>query len=524
MSRALRNLVRLLAIARILARHDALFPLERLRIARPLAALVRLVAGRKVPGRPGERLAAALHALGPAFIKLGQVLSTRADLLGEEIATDLSTLQDSLPPFPGAEARAIVARELGRPVEEIFAEFEDIPVAAASIAQVHFARIEVGPDGSEEDAPAGELVAVKVLRPGIEAAFARDLDLFHWLAELAERTRPDLRRLRPVAVVETLAESVRMEMDLRLEAAAASELRANFAGDPSLRVPRVDWRRTARGVLTLERVEGIPIDEREALTAAGHDIPRLLSNAAALFFRQAFRDGFFHADMHPGNLFVEADGTIAAVDFGIMGRLDQDTRRYLARMLVGFLQGDYAAVADVHFEAGYIPAEASRDAFMQACRAIGEPILDRPLEEISLARLLAQLFQVTEQFNMPTQPQLLLLQKTMMVVEGLGRQLDPTVNIWDLARPLIEDWMREAMGPEARLREAGARLAAGIERLPGLLTRLDGALAGLGADGLRLAPETVAALRGEDAPTGARAIWRWAAAAAIIAFLLGLAL
>jgi len=521
MSRALRNIFRLLVIARILARHDALFPVERLGIARPLAVLARLVAGRKVAGRPGARLADAFHALGPAFIKLGQVLSTRADLLGEEIAEDLSALQDQLPPFSGAEARAIVARELGRPVEALFAEFDETPVAAASIAQVHFARIDAAADA---DAPAGALVAVKVLRPGIEAAFDRDLDLLRWLAELAERRRPDLRRLRPVAVVETLAESVRMEMDLRLEAAAASELRSNFAGDPTLRVPCVDWRRTARRVLTLERVGGIPVDERDALKAAGHDVPRLLANAAALFFHQVFRDGFFHADMHPGNLFVETDGAIAAVDFGIMGRLDLETRRYLARMLVGFLQGDYRTVADVHFEAGYIPAEASRDAFMQACRAIGEPLLDRPLEEISLARLLAQLFQVTERFDMPTQPQLLLLQKTMMVVEGIGRRLDPTVNVWDLSRPLIEDWMRAEMGPEARLRDAARRLAAGAERLPGLLDRLDGALAGLGSDGLRLAPETVAALRGEAAGNGSRAVWRWAGAAAILAFLLGLAL
>jgi len=416
MLRTLRNLIRLGAILLTLARHDALFPFERLGIA-PRAAgwLARRFRG-DVAGRPGERLARALQALGPSFIKLGQVLSTRADLIGTEVARDLSDLQDRLPPFPAAEARATIERELGRPVEALFASFDDRPVAAASIAQVHFATT-FPPAGSDQ----GEAVAVKILRPRIEQAFARDLDLFAWLAEGAERLLPRLRRLRPVAVVRLLGDLVAMEMDLRLEAAAASELRQNFIADSELRVPRVDWHRTAQRVLTLERVSGIPADERDALLAAGQDLDRIMARAADVFFKQVFRDGFFHADLHAGNLFIAEDGAIAVVDFGIMGRLDIETRRYLARMLVGFLQGDYRAVADVHFEAGYVPKGQSRDAFMQACRAIGEPILDRPLAEISLARLLAQLFRVTEQFEMETQPQLLMLQKTMMVVEGVGR-------------------------------------------------------------------------------------------------------
>src|SRR6185312_4674074 len=367
-----------------------------------------------------------------------QALSIRADLIGETMAADLATLQDRLPPFPGAEARRMVEAELGQDIAALYREFDDRPVAAASIAQVHFAEtIE------------GEAVAVKVLRPGIHAAFARDLDLFFWLAHLIERRQPGLRRLRPVAVVETLARSVRLEMDLRYEAAGASELRENFAGDETFRVPRIDWLRTSRQVLTLERVGGIRVDNRAALVAAGHDLRQIMANAAGAFFHQVFRDGFFHADLHPGNLFIDPSGAVVVVDFGIMGRLDRRTRYYLADMLLGFLTGDYRRVAEVHFAAGYVPPRRSVDAFTQACRSIGEPILGKPLQEISVARLLAQLFEITERFEMETQPQLLLLQKTMVVIEGVGRRLDPTINIWVLARPLIEGWMRDNRGPEA---------------------------------------------------------------------------
>src|SRR5215469_13369943 len=452
--RAGRNLVRLSEIAWTLARHDALFPLEAIGLA-SLALLARPFRRRGAPSqRPGERLAAALHALGPSFIKLGQALSTRADLVGEEIAGDLSALQDRLPPFPGTDARALIAHELEAPIEALYREFDDTPVAAASIAQVHYA---VTSDGAE--------VAVKVLRPHIARAFAGDLELFRWLAALVERAQPSLRRLKPLAVVETFAEAVRLEMDLRFEAAAASELRDNLRDDPDFRVPTVDWRRTSHQVLTLERVSGIAIDELEQLVAAGHDPRAILQKAADAFFKQVFRDGFFHADLHPGNLFVAADGAIVAVDFGIMGRIDRKTRFYLADMLMGFLSGDYRGVAQVHFDAGYVPHHHSVDAFTQACRSIGEPILGRPLHEISLARLLAQLFEVTEQFEMETQPQLLLLQKTMLVAEGVGRRLDPTVNMWALARPLIEQWVRENRGPEARIVQLAGDVTAGLARL-----------------------------------------------------------
>ncbi len=490
--RAGRNLVRLVEIAFILARYDALFALEDMiggGIAFRALRVIRRHDAERAVFRPGQRLALALQAMGPSFIKLGQALSTRADLIGEAVATDLSSLQDRLPPFPASEARRTIEMELGRPVGLLFREFDDRPIAAASIAQVHLAVTSEGED-----------VAVKVLRPGIVAAFNRDLDLFLWLARLIERTRPSLRRLRPVAVVETLAETVRQEMDLRFEAAGAAELRENFAGDPTFHVPRVDWARTSQKVLTLERVSGIRVDDRAALIEAGHDVHVIMANAAGAFFNQVFRDGFFHADLHPGNLFIDAKGAIVVVDFGIMGRLDRKTRYYLADMLLAFLQGDYRRVAEVHFEAGYVPARQSLEAFAQACRSIGEPILGRPLHEISLGRLLAQLFQVTEQFQMETQPQLLLLQKTMVLAEGVGRLLDPTVNMWTLARPLIEEWMRENRGPEARLRDAAAEMMAVLERLPGLIKDLEklGGMINEGG-GLPLHPDTLAEIAKRDA-------------------------
>src|SRR5215470_4415994 len=510
--RAGRNLARLSQIALTLARYDALFPLEDVAGMAPILALARLARRRlPPPQQPGERLAAALQALGPSFIKLGQALSTRADLLGEEIATDLSALQDRLPPFPGVAARATIAAELGAPVERLFESFEDAPVAAASIAQVHLAVT------SE-----GRPVAVKVLRPGVKRAFARDLDLFSWIANLIERTQPPLRRLKPVAVVETLKETVWLEMDLRSEAAAASELRRNLASDPDFRVPEVDWRRTSRQVMTSERVSGIPIDERERLIAAGHEPHAILEKAANSFFKQVFRDGFFHADLHPGNLFVAEDGAIVAVDFGIMGRLDRKTRFYLADMLLGFLTGDYRRVAEVHFDAGYVPSRHSLEAFAQACRSIGEPILERPLHEISLARLLAQLFEVTERFEMETQPQLLLLQKTMLVAEGVGRRLDPSVNMWMLARPLIEDWMRENRGVEARVVDAATTAASLLERLPSLVHNLQHVTSILVNEGLQLDDEAIGALKERREAAFMMSLPLWLIALALLAIAVAL--
>ena len=509
MFRSTRNLRRLWTIAHTLARHGALSPLEDIA---PWARLAgRLLGWRPVPGiagkRPGERVALALQALGPAFIKLGQALSVRSDLVGEEISADLSALQDRLPPFSATQARQTVEHELDRPIDAVFRSFDDEPVAAASIAQVHRAvTVE------------GEEVAVKVLRPDIEAAFARDLDLIMWLAELAERTRPPLRRLRPVEVVRTLTKSVEIEMDLRFEAAAADELRHNLADEPRFRVPEIDWSRTARRVLTTGWVGGIPIDEREALVAAGHDLEEVAANMAKAFFLQVFRDGFFHADLHPGNLFVGADGAINAVDFGIMGRLDRRTRQYLAEMLLGFITGDYRRVAEVHFRAGYVPADQSVDAFAQAARSIAEPILGLPLNQISLARLLAHLFQVTEKFEMETQPQLLLLQKTMLVAEGVGRHLCPEINMWELVRPLIEDWMVESMGPEARVRDTVNDLVRGLERLPALIADMEESVGTITRGGLKLHPETVRAMAADRRAPLRR--WRFWAGAALVAALI----
>jgi ubiquinone biosynthesis protein len=504
MLRTLRNLRRLARIALTLMRYDALTAFSHAGLPPALLWFANRLPARRGTGRPGQRLAAAFTALGPTFIKLGQALSIRADIVGEEVAADLSELQDKLPPFPAAQARATVAAGLGQPIEALFSSFDDLPVAAASIAQVHFA---VASDGRE--------VAVKILRPGVEAQFARDLDLFLWIAEGIQRYAPRLRRLRPVEVVDTLAQSVRVEMDLRLEAAAASELAQNFEGDPDFRVPKIDWTRTARRVLTLERIGGIPVDEIAALVAAGHDPKDVVAKAARAFFRQVFRDGFFHADMHPGNIFVAPDGTLVAVDFGIMGRLDQRTRYYLADMLMGFLNGDYAAVADVHFRAGYVPATQSIGAFTQAARAIAEPIFGRPLHEISLARLLAQLFQVTEQFQMETQPQLLLLQKSMLVCEGVGRTLMPDINMWTLARPLIEEWMMKNRGLDARARYALGEAVARIEELPTFIGNLEKSAAMLASGGVRLHPDALAALTG-----GRRSLWPWIALAVACALLI----
>jgi ubiquinone biosynthesis protein len=501
MSRALRNILRLLTIGRTLQRHGALESLQPilggsgvaptiLRFARLLTrSRPRIGAG----SRSGQRLAAALSELGPAFIKFGQMLSTRADLLGEDIAADLSLLQDRLEPFSAAAARATIEIELGAGIDDLFVSFEDSPVSAASIAQVHYATTAQEADGEERQ------VAVKVLRPDIEKAFARDIELMRWLALLAERTQPRLRRLKLVDVVETFAETVRMEMDLRLEAAAAAELAGNFAGDPTYHVPAIDWRRTARRVMTQERLTGIPMDDRAALVAAGHDIDSVLAKAAAIFFKQVFRDGYFHADQHPGNMFVAADGNIGAVDFGIMGRLDRNTRYYLADMLLAFIERDYRRVAEVHVAAGYVPPRHPIEAFAQACRSIGEPIFGRPLNEISFARVLGQLFQVGEAFDMEVQPQLLLLQKNMLMAEGVSRRLNPDLNIWTLAQPLIESWMRENRGPEARLRNLADDLLRAAERLPTLLSNMDRAMARLAESGLGLHVDAADLARRQDA-------------------------
>ncbi len=483
MLRTGRNLSRMFGLVAILARNDALAPIETLDPPRPVSKIARAISRRR-PGRAGEKLARALEAAGPTFIKLGQALSTRADVLGDDFAADLAHLRDRLPPFEGAIARQIIEDELQQPAHALFRRFDDSPVAAASIAQVHFA-----------ETSDGRPVAVKVLRPGIERAFRRDLDLFFWLAEHIERLRPDLQRLRFVDSVSLFADSVGHEMDLRMEAAAASELAENFAADMNLHVPNVDWTRTGQRVLTLERISGLPINARDAIIAAGHNPEQVLAIAAEAIFKQVFRDGFFHGDLHPGNLFIQADGRLAVVDFGIMGRLDRPTRRHLAQLLLAFLNRDYRAAADVHFAAGWVSHHHSRSSFAQALRSIGEPIFDKPQHEISIARLLSHLFRVTEAFGMETQPQLLLLQKTMLVAEGSGRALCPEINMWSLARPIMNEWMRDELRPDVRLREAAGAAEEAIGRIGELARVLERSAGWLAEGRVHLHPDELNLLR-----------------------------
>lgn len=456
-----------------------------------------------------ERLSAALNRLGPSYIKLGQFLATRQDLIGREAADVMGRLRDEIAPFPEEEARATVARALGRPVEALFASFSP-PVAAASIAQVHKAEV-ADADGRRRT------VAVKVLRPGVRDRFRRDLETFVAGAEAIERIDPASRRLRPVTVVETLARSVAIEMDLRLEAAALSEMAELTAGDQGFRVPAVDWELTARDVLTLEWIDGIRLSDIDALVAAGHDLKVLARRLMQAFLRQALRDGFFHADMHQGNFFVDSSGTIVAIDFGIMGRLGRAERRFLAEILYGFIRRDYRRVAEVHFEAGYVPGKHAVDDFAQAIRAIGEPIHGQKASEISMARLLTLLFEVTEIFDMQTRPELLLLQKTMVVVEGVSRSLDPAFDMWSASEPVIAEWVERNLGPVGQMEIAAegvgalGRLAGELPRLAARAERLSAEFAEMGERGIRLDPETIAGIGRSEARAG-----RWGRIALVV--------
>ncbi|GAA3859074.1 2-polyprenylphenol 6-hydroxylase [Celeribacter arenosi] len=406
----------------------------------------------------------ALTALGPAYIKFGQILSTRPDVVGTELAQQLRVLQDKLPPFPRARAIQTITTELGQPLDALFADFSE-PVAAASIAQVHKAR----------DVETGKDVAIKVLRPGIERAFRRDIDAFYFAAWMIEKLSPASRRLRPHDVIEHFEGVVNGELDLRLESASASEFRANTLNDEGFSVPSVDWSKSSRRVMTLEWVEGIAASDVDAIVAAGHDTVALGEKVLQMFLRHALRDGYFHADMHHGNLKVAADGSIVALDFGIMGALDEYTRRVYAEILFGFIRKDYRRVAEVHFEAGYVPADRDVDEFARALHAVGEPIFGMDASRISMARLLSYLFEVTERFGMETRTELILLQRTMVVVEGVSRSLDPHINIWEVARPIVEDYIKSHVGPRAVLRDlakTGTVLARFGPRLPQLAEAL----------------------------------------------------
>lgn len=406
-------------------------------------------------------LTRALTALGPAYIKFGQILSTRPDIVGEELAEQLKYLQDKLPPFSMEEARAMIWSELGAPVEALFSEFSE-PVAAASIAQVHKARV----------IETGQEVAVKVLRPGIERAFRRDIDAFYFAARTIEYIAPFSRRLRPVDVIAHFEGVVMGELDLRLEASAASEFAENTKGDAGFQVPEPVWRLSGRRVLTLGWAEGVSLSDNAAIDAAGHDRVALGARVLSLFLSHALRDGLFHGDMHQGNLKVAANGDIIAYDFGIMGRIDEYTRRVYAEILYGFIRRDYRRVAEVHFEAGYVPADRDIDEFARALRAVGEPIFGIEASRVSMARLLSFLFEVTEKFGMETRTELIHLQRTMVVVEGVARSLDPHINIWQVAKPVVEGYISRNLGPLSLMRDLAqtARVLARFgPRLPHLV-------------------------------------------------------
>lgn len=507
---SIKHTCRLYKIAITLARHDALFGLEALNVSPFITFTVRLFAQKKHSElRPGQRLTKAFEALGPTFMKLGQALSVRPDLVGEAISDDLAQLRDHIPPFDSKQAKAIIEEELGQPIDQLFEQFEDEPVAAASIAQVHFARTRQG-----------EEVAVKILRPGIEEAFAQDLDLLFWLAGIAEHRLPQYRRLKPVETIKTFAETIYFELDLRYEAAAATELKENTSDDPDFYVPEVYWAYCSGKVLVTERIKGISLNDSAALARADVDYTKLVETAATAFFNQVFRDGFFHADLHPGNLFVMPDNSLAVVDFGIMGRIDRQTQLYLAEMLWAFLNEEYEKVAKIHIRAGYVPKHTSVKQFAQANRAIAKPILGKPLNEISIAKLLGQLFQVAETFQMETQPQLLLLQKTMMLAEGVGRLYQPNVNMWKMAEPMIASWAKHNLSPQAQLRDAAQEATESLRRLPILIRQTERLLNDFQEGGLKLHPDTVAMMRGSGRSQRQWVKFAWAGLFLLAAILL----
>jgi ubiquinone biosynthesis protein len=504
---ALAHLVRLARAGVVFAREGVLALVDASRLPLPARAAVRCARLIERPSGTGAavRLSAALTRLGPTYVKLGQFLATRPDVVGMALSRDLESLQDKMAPFPQGEAEAAVAAALGKPLRDLFAGFGPA-VAAASIAQVHRAEV--------DDAQGRRPVAVKVLRPDIERRFKVDLDSFHFAARTAENFSAEARRLRLVDVVDTLARTVAIEMDLRLEGAAIAEMAENTRDDPDFRVPAVDWERTARDVLTLEWIDATPLSDRARFDAKGFDRKHLAQALMQTFLRHALRDGFFHADMHPGNLFVDDAGHLIAVDFGIMGRLGPNERRFLAEILYGFIRRDYHRTAEVHFEAGYVPPRHSVESFAQAIRAVGEPIHNRTAAEISMAKLLTLLFEITGLFDMRTRPELLLLQKTMVVVEGVARSLDPDLDIWTTAEPVVRDWVERHLGPAGRIEDA-AHGAAEVGRflggVPGLLSRgsriadqLDAAT----RDGLVLSPDTVKAIGAAEARRN-----RWTAVA-----------
>jgi ubiquinone biosynthesis protein len=521
MLRQIRHMAKLARAARVIARHGGLdAALEDPQVPAPAKTALRLIGAGKQRARGEDTgLAKALEELGPSYIKLGQFLATRPDIIGPERSKGLRQLQDRMAPFAMNEARETIQKGLGRPAGEVFPALSD-PVAAASIAQVHKAEV------TDEDGKR-RLVAVKVLRPDVEVRFRDDLDTFFTAARLAERFSAEARRLRFVKAVETLERSVELEMDLRLEASAMSEMAENTRNDPGFRVPDVFWQETSRRVLTSEWIDGIALTETEALAASGLDLHRLGDTVIQSFLRHAMRDGFFHADMHQGNLFIDRDNNLVAVDYGIMGRLSVKERRFLAEILWGFIRRDYRRIAEVHFEAGYVPADQDVDLFAQALRAIGEPIMGRSSSDISMGRLLTQLFEVTGQFSMETQPQLILLQKTMVVVEGVARSFNPKLNMWVTAEPVVAEWVEQNLGARARLEEAAdgaatlGKLAAAFPEAMSEVSQATHLLSSMArSGGIRLDKETteqIAQAQSKHSASTRGALWVGAVALVVLA-------
>lgn len=459
-----RQFFRLLRINYVLARHgldDIIFATHLLRPFRFLIYFFPWNWFRRERAPKGVRIRKALEDLGPIFIKFGQMLSTRRDLLPDEIADELERLQDAVPPFPGAQAKQIIEQGFGSTVEELFADFEEQPLASASVAQVHGATLKNG-----------KAVVVKVLRPDILPVIKRDIELLYIIAELAARYSSELRRLRPVEVISEYEKTILDELDLLREAANASQLRRNFEGSSDLYVPEIYWDFTRKNILVMERIYGIPIRDIDALHQHKTDMERLAALGVKIFFTQVFKHNFFHADMHPGNIFVDVEDPqnpkYVAVDFGIMGTLSPVDKRYLAENFLAFFQRDYYKVAKLHVDSGWVPAGTRVDEFESAIRSVCEPIFERPLKEISFGQLLLRLFQTARRFNMEVQPQLVLLQKTLLNIEGLGRQLYPDLDLWVTAKPFLERWMEDQVGARAMLRGLKENLPYLLEKLPEL--------------------------------------------------------
>lgn len=466
MSRPRTHIFRLVKWGLTLARYGALNGIYAAPQTPPevrrLLGLARMLALFWGPIPKTPDYAGAFRAIGPAAIKLGQTLATRPDLVGDEAANNLLSLQDSLPPVPFEDIRREIEQGLGGPLEKFFAHVEPLPVGAASVAQVHRGRTTDGRD-----------VAIKVLRPGVRKNFARDIDTYEWAAAHLEALGGEASRLRPQLTIANFKRWTMRELDLRREAASASELASSMDGHPGYRVPAIDWDRTCGTVMTLEWIDGIKISNIDALKAAGHDLSDLARRLVLAFLRQAIAGGFFHADMHQGNLFVAPDGTIVAIDFGIMGRINRQARFWLAEILYGLTTGNYRRVAEIHFEAQYVPSYHNVDEFATALRAVGEPMRGKPVSELSVGQMLDGLFAITRDFDMKTQPHLLLLQKTMVMVEGVATQLDPNINMWDVAAPYVGDWIRGELGPETLLADRINTDVATLLRLPDLVRRLE---------------------------------------------------